>query len=160
MKTKQIVLGGLIAALYTALTYISAAFGLAHGAVQFRLGEALMALALFEPSAIWGLTAGCALSNLASSLGPIDVLIGALATALAAMLMFTLRKKLPAALLLLLPAVINALAIGAEIALASGGKGFIFSALSVAIGEIAVLILGGYPLVALLKKRDIFKSLK
>ena len=76
MKTKGLVIGALIAAHYAVLTYVSAAFGLAYGAVQFRLGEILTILPLFSPSAIYGLTVGCIISNIGSSLGPVDMLFG------------------------------------------------------------------------------------
>ena len=41
---RRLAVGGVIAALYVALTYISAAFGLASGAIQVRLSEALTIL--------------------------------------------------------------------------------------------------------------------
>ena len=57
---------GLIAALYTVLTVFVGAFGLASGAVQFRISEALCVLPFFTPAAIPGLTVGCLISNLAT----------------------------------------------------------------------------------------------
>ena len=39
--SRFVVTAALIAAAYTALTYISAALGIAYGNVQFRLSEAL-----------------------------------------------------------------------------------------------------------------------
>ena len=44
--------GALIAALYTALTYLANALGLANGAVQVRFSEALTILPVFTPAAI------------------------------------------------------------------------------------------------------------
>ena len=52
MSVKDLVVAALIAALYAVLTYVSAAFGLAYGAVQFRISEALCILPLFTPTAI------------------------------------------------------------------------------------------------------------
>ena len=54
----------LIAALYTVLTVFVGAFGLANGAIQFRVSEALCVLPFFTPAAIPGLAVGCFLSNL------------------------------------------------------------------------------------------------
>ena len=50
--SRTLVTAALIAAAYAALTYVSAAMGLAYGEVQFRLSEALCVLAAFTPAAI------------------------------------------------------------------------------------------------------------
>ena len=87
--------------------------------MQFRVSEALTVLALFTPAAIPGLTVGCALSNLIF-LGalPLDVVLGSLATLLAALCMYRLKditfKGVPVAALLM-PAVFNGIIIGLEI---------------------------------------------
>lgn len=47
------------AVLYVILTYVSAEFGLASGAVQVRLSEALCVLPVFMPAAVPGLAVGC-----------------------------------------------------------------------------------------------------
>ncbi len=75
---------GLIAALYTVLTVFVGAFGLASGAVQFRVSEALCVLPFFTPAAIPGLTVGCFLSNLMTGCIWQDVLFGTLATLIGA----------------------------------------------------------------------------
>ena len=72
-----IIIGALIGAVYTALTFTSAFFGLAYGNIQFRISEALTIMPVFTPVAIPGLIIGCILSNLTSTLGPIDVIVGA-----------------------------------------------------------------------------------
>ena len=63
-----------IAALYAAATYLSAAFSLAYGPVQFRLSEALTVLSTLTPAAIPGLTIGCIIGNISSPMGIWDVL--------------------------------------------------------------------------------------
>ncbi len=75
----------MIAALYVVLTWISTAFGLASGAVQCRLGEALSILPLFVPAAVPGLGVGCFLANLLFSPAPADLVFGTLATVLGAL---------------------------------------------------------------------------
>ena len=65
-----------IAALYAAATYLSAAFSLAYGPVQFRLSEALTVLSTLTPAAIPGLTIGCIIGNISSPMGIWDVLFG------------------------------------------------------------------------------------
>ncbi len=73
-----------IAALYTVLTFLSAACGLASGVIQIRLSEALTVLPAFTPAAIPGLFIGCLLSNLLTGSLPWDVVFGSLATLLGA----------------------------------------------------------------------------
>ena len=93
MKTRWIretVIAALIAAMYTALTVAVAP--LSYGLVQCRVSEALTVLAAFTPAAVPGLTVGCFLSNLiglstgANIAGALDLLLGPLATGLAALL--------------------------------------------------------------------------
>lgn len=83
---------GLIAALYTVLTVFVGAFGLASGAIQLRVSEALCILPFFTPAAIPGLTVGCLISNLAMSCLWQDVLFGTLATLLGALGAYFLRQ--------------------------------------------------------------------
>ena len=75
---------GLIAAIYTVLTVFVGAFGLANGAIQFRVSEALCVLPFFTPAAIPGLAVGCFLSNLYMGCIWQDVLFGTLATLIGA----------------------------------------------------------------------------
>ncbi|MBR3893865.1 MAG: QueT transporter family protein [Clostridia bacterium] len=83
---------GLIAALYTVLTCVVGAFGLASGAIQLRLSEALCVLPFFTPAAIPGLTLGCLLSNLITGCIWQDVVFGTLATLLGAWGAYALRR--------------------------------------------------------------------
>ena len=64
ITTLFIAQAAIIAALYTALTFISAALGLSSGVIQCRISEALCILPLFTTAAIPGLTLGCVISNL------------------------------------------------------------------------------------------------
>lgn len=80
--TQRLCRAGVIAALYVALTYAFAPF--AFGPFQIRPAEALCLLALLFPEAIPALYVGCMLSNLASPYLLYDVLIGSLATLIAA----------------------------------------------------------------------------
>jgi len=75
---------GIIAALYAVLTFLSAGLGLASGAIQVRISEALTVLPLFTVAAIPGLTLGCLVSNLLTGAMPLDVLFGTLATLIGA----------------------------------------------------------------------------
>lgn len=74
----------MIAALYVVLTFLSNAFGLASGAIQIRISEALTILPYFTPAAVPGLFVGCLLSNVLTGCAFFDVIFGSLATLLGA----------------------------------------------------------------------------
>ncbi len=154
-----------IAALYTVLTYVAVAMNLAYGPVQFRFSEALTILPVFTPAAIPGLALGCFLSNLASPLGVVDWVFGTLATLLAAILSYALRKVqikgLPV-LSSLPPVLTNTFIVGFELACLSdiglfsfqnfSMANYVVSAVSVGVGELVVCVVLGLPVCALLKK--------
>ena len=108
--------GALIAAVYAALTYAVAP--LSFGATQFRISEALTILPVFTPAAIPGLAIGCVIANIGSPFGPIDIVLGTLATLLAALMTRLTRnirfKNIPL-LSLIFPTLFNGIIIGAEI---------------------------------------------
>lgn len=125
-RVRFLAVTGLIAALYTALTLCLAP--MSFGMVQCRVAEMFTVLAAFTPAAIPGLTVGCVLSNLvgittgANIAGALDVLLGPLATGLAAWLSWHWRKYRLAGLPVLStlpPVVINALVVGTELAAVS-----------------------------------------
>lgn len=82
----------MIAALYVVLSFAINAFGLASGAVQVRVSEALTILPYFTASAIPGLTIGCLLFNLLSGAAILDVIFGTFATLLGAVGSFYIGK--------------------------------------------------------------------
>lgn len=156
---ENIVLSGLIAAFYAALTYISAALGIAYGPVQFRLSEALMCLALLSPSATVGLTVGCVLGNITSPLGLIDIFLGATATLIAAVIIRLISKlnwKFDYLTVPFITAIANGIIVGLEITffLPEGFSfaGFLLNGGYVAIGEFAVVSILGIPLTFALRK--------
>jgi uncharacterized membrane protein len=90
--TAFITKAGLIAALYIALTFVSQFVGLASGAIQFRLSEALTILPMFTAAAVPGLTVGCILANILTGCAMWDVVFGSFATLLGACGTYLLRK--------------------------------------------------------------------
>ena len=88
---KTLTIGGAIAALYVVLTLVANAFGLASGAIQVRLSEALTILPCFTAAAVPGLTVGCILANIITGCALWDVVFGSLATGAAGT--YLLRKK-------------------------------------------------------------------
>ncbi len=93
VHVKTLCMGGAIAALYVVLTLVANAFGLASGAIQVRLSEALTILPVFTAAAVPGLTVGCVLANLLTGCALWDVVFGSLATLIGAVGTRMLRKK-------------------------------------------------------------------
>ena len=84
-STRDLARAAVIAAAYAALAWISNFFGLAFPAIQFRLSEALCVLPCRDrKAAIPGLAVGCLITNLLSPYGLLDLVVGTLATLLAA----------------------------------------------------------------------------
>lgn len=142
---------GLIAALYTVLTVFVGAFGLASGAVQFRVSEALCVLPFFTPAAIPGLTIGCLISNLFTGCLWQDILFGTVATLIGALGARMLRKVF---WLVPLPTVVaNTVIVPFVLAYAyhmEGGLPFLM--LTVGAGEILSAYVLGMVLLLALKK--------
>ena len=91
-KTKTMTQAALIAALYVVLTFVANAMGLASGAIQIRLSEALTILPCFTPAAIPGLFIGCLISNILVGSVIWDIVFGSLATLIGAIGTHYLRK--------------------------------------------------------------------
>ena len=94
MKNKglrYIIQGGIIAAVYAALTLITPIFS--YGVGQVRISEALCVLPFFTPAAIPGLFVGCALANLGSPFGVIGIVCGSVASLLAAYATSKVKNK-------------------------------------------------------------------
>ena len=167
ITTKRLCRAGIIAALYTTLTYVFAPF--AFGPFQIRPAEALCLLALIYPEAIPALAVGCALSNLASPYAFYDVTFGSLTTLLAAFVTYLVGAKLKNTTLKifmggLFPVLFNALFIPFVIVfLCDGGGDAVWVAYFTFVGSIfltqSVWVYGlGAPLylsVARLKKQGI-----
>ena len=92
-KTVYLTQGAVIAAAYVALTYVSAAMGLASGAIQVRLSEVLTILPVFTPAAVPGLYIGCLLANLLTGCALWDVVFGSVATLLGAVGTYFIGRK-------------------------------------------------------------------
>jgi uncharacterized membrane protein len=174
-NAKKIAMTAIIAAMYAALTYAQGALlpGTTTAAIQFRASEALNVLALFTPYAIPGLTLGCFIANL-QSIGqglPLDMIFGTLATLGTALCMWALRNaKIKSYPLwaMLMPAIWNAVLVGAQIALFVDGV-FDLSNFSlpllltvggeVALGELGVMLVLGTALYYAITKRKLDKKM-
>lgn len=94
-KTLHLTRAALIAALYVILTFLAQIFGLASGAIQFRLSEALTCMPLFYKEAIPGLWIGCILANLLTGCAMWDIVFGSVATLLGALGTYYIGRKKP-----------------------------------------------------------------
>ena len=97
-STRDLTLAAAVAALYAVLGYFGDIFSLTFGAVQFRFAEALTVLPFLFPASAPGLALGCLITNLLSPYGPVDIIFGTLATAIAAWLTMKMPKWYLAAL--------------------------------------------------------------
>ena len=161
-NTLSLARGGIIAALYVALTYASFLFGLSSGAIQLRLSEMLTVLPAFLPEAIPGLYIGCIIANLLTGGSIYDILLGSLATLIGAIGARMLRKTHP--LLIAMPTVIaNALIVPLVIILSAGGAetfaSFPYFALTVGIGEFLSAGLLGWIAYRAIEKNKILPKL-
>ena len=164
-RARFLALSAMIAALYTALTLLSALWGLAYGPVQFRLSEALTVLPAFTAAAVPGLTVGCLLANLFSGYST-DLVVGTAATLVAAAATRLVRnirwRGLPVAAPLP-PVLVNAAVVGAEISVFApegfSWAGYLSAALSVGLGELAVCYGLGLPFAAWMQKSRTLQKL-
>lgn len=155
VKVKKLVKIAITAAVYTVATLAIAP--LSYGAIQLRLSEVMTLLAFIDPVYIIGLVLGCAISNLYSPLGIVDVIVGTSATLIS---VYMISKTKNLLISTLWPTVMNGLIVGAELFFVLN-QPFWLSTLYVALGEFIVVTCIGYPLFKLLLKReDVIKILK
>ncbi|MBQ3156392.1 MAG: QueT transporter family protein [Clostridia bacterium] len=154
LSTRSLCVSAVIAALYAALTLLLAP--ISYGSIQLRISEAMTLLPMLMPQAIPGLFVGCLIANLYTGMLT-DILFGSLATLLAAIGTYLLRKKplLAAAC----PVVANAVIVGLVLAL-SANLPIPLTMLQVALGEIGAVVLGFILLSALKRARiDLTKTI-
>ena len=169
-NTKRMVTAAMIAAAYTAVSLVL--LPLSFGPVQVRVSEALTLLTVFSPTAVTGVTLGCALTNAiglatgANIIGIPDIIFGTAATLVAAILSWKLRKirfcGLPIASCLP-PVIVNALVIGGELTYV-GSAGFplpifLINAAQVALGQIASCCVIGLLMVYFMEKKGLDKKI-
>ncbi len=142
MKTnvKSITRAALVAGMYIVLTMVSNMMGLASGAIQFRLSEALTLMPVIFPESVWGLFIGCVLSNLLTGCVIWDIIFGSIATLIAALLTRKLKNKI--FLASLCPVISNALIVPFVLKYAYClGSSWWYLCVTVGIGEVVVCCL-------------------
>lgn len=170
-QIRYLTVTGLIAGLYTALTLVLAP--VSFGPVQCRVSEVMTVLAAYTPAAVPGLIVGCVLSNVvglsmgANVAGALDILLGPLATGVAAWLSYRLRRHRVGGLPLwstLPPVITNALIVGTELAAVVTPtltwSGWFLWVGSVAAGQIVACVGGGLLLAKMLEKTGFDRRLE
>ena len=150
---------GIIACVYAVLTVATSSF--AYGPIQFRIAEALGILPFFAPWTAWGVTLGCLLANLFSTVSALDIVIGTFATLVACLLTARCKNKY---LALLPPVILNAVLIGAMISWVSTPetfwRGFVIFGLEVGAGELAVMYTIGLALLVIFQRQGLDERLR
>lgn len=153
LKASFMMQAALIAALYSALTLML--MPISYGLMQVRVSEALTVLPYFTPAAIPGLFIGCLISNALSPYGIADMIFGSMATLIAAIMSYSVRKR--KFLVPLPPILCNGVIIGSMLYFVYGVPVSLpICMLWVAIGESLACYLVGMPLLLYLKKINLF----
>ena len=134
---QRIASNAIVAAIYVTLTVISTPF--AYGDIQIRIAEAMVLLCFFRRDFVIGVTLGCLLANVSSTLGLWDVLIGTAATLASSLCIAYLSPKLLIAVIY--PVIANGFVVAAELNWLLGLP-FWWSVLTVSIGEVIAVSLG------------------
>lgn len=155
-STKGLAIGGMVAAIYVVLTLIFQP--ISFGAIQFRIAEAMTLMPIMTPYAVPGLFVGCLLANWLGGGIWFDVLLGSVATLLAAICTRKFRGRL--ALAAIFPTIFNGLIVGPVVYFAYvrapgdpvSVPTLLFNMGTVALGELAVCYVLGLPMIYGLKK--------
>ena len=159
---RDMTLAAMVAALYAVLSYFGNFFGLTYGPIQCRFAEALCVLPFLFPGTVPGLFVGCFIANLLSTVGPLDLILGPLATLLAAWWTSKTHSRLLAPLP---PVICNGVIIGAMISWYEVGftarfwPMFAFNAITVAIGELVACYALGMLLLRYLPKVSFLREM-
>ena len=159
INPRQIALSGIAAGLYVAVTVLTASF--AYGNIQFRIADAMCLLVCIEPSLTVGLTLGCLIANLFSTVSALDIIIGTAGTLLGCLLTVHIKKTW----LLPIPTILsNAILVGAMLSwvlmpASEFWQGFAIMGGEVALGEAVVLYALGVPLVIAMRRTGLMERL-
>lgn len=157
MEIKKITRQAMVAGIYVVLTILSDTFGLGYGSLQFRLSETLAILPFFNPEYTIGVTLGCFLANIASTVGIIDMLVGTLATLIVALIMTKIKNFYVACLV---PVIFGMVPIAIEIYLMMPNDiGFWAILGQLMISEFLVVYVIGVPIFYILCKNKSFTKI-
>lgn len=158
-RTKKIVYGALIAALYAVITIALAP--ISYGQIQVRVAEALTIMPFFSSYSILGLFIGCIIANMVGGNGIFDVVFGSLATLISAVITYYIGKsnlRYKRYLAPLPPVIINAIIIGIELNVVFKLP-LVASMLWVGLGEMVACYVLGLPLLLYIDKNEKIKEM-
>lgn len=145
--TNKIVKSALIAALYAVITITLKP--ISYGPIQFRLSEILILIAFVDSKYIIGLTVGCLISNFFGGFGPLDMILGTLATFLSAVFISITAKKITGKkglfIASLWPTIFNGIIIGIMLKYVASLP-LVLSMIQVGMGEFVVVTIIGIPI--------------
>ena len=163
LHTRQLTCAAIVGAAYAVLSIFGSLFGITYGPIQCRFSEALCVLPFLLPETAWGLGVGCLIANLFSPYGLLDIIIGSLATLIAAWLTARCRSRYLAPLP---PVIVNMVLVGGLLAFEQTGftkafmPAFWYNACSLAVSEAVVCYVLGLLLLKALEKTKYFKELQ
>ncbi|GEK32754.1 QueT transporter family protein [Kurthia sibirica] len=159
MKIKFLATSGIIAALYIAVSLLVSP--LAFGAIQFRFGEILNHLVIFNKKFFYAIIVGVFITNLFSPNGPLDLLFGVGQTALSLGIAILSAKYIKS---IIKRMVLNSIVFAFMMWLISlelvilFDLPFLYTWLTVALGELGIMLIG-IPIMLALNKRLHFQKL-
>ena len=162
-STRDLTLAAMVAALYAVMSYFGNIFGLTFGPIQFRFAEALTVLPFLFPATVPGLFVGCLITNLLSPYGPLDIVVGSVATLIAALWTSRVKNRWMAPLP---PVICNAVLVGFTIGWAEAGgftaalpAAWVFNGLTVGLGELGACYVLGMLLLYVLPRVRYFRAM-
>ncbi len=154
--TQELTKMALVAALYVAVTFVLQPVG--YGNIQFRVAEMFNFLALYNKRYVWAVTIGCAIANLASPNGILDVVVGGICTLFVLLLCrYVTRNLKDLRVKIAITAVIFAVSmftVAAQLTILFQAP-FFFNWLTIGIGELLSMAIGGIIIYALSQKIDL-----
>lgn len=147
---RSIASNGIVASMYVILTLVT--YPISFEGIQFRFAEILVLLCFFRKDYTLGICLGCALANIASPLGLLDTLFGTLATLLSCLCIMFCKHLL---LAIVFPVLFNGIVVGLELYFLLN-EPLLISIISVALGELVVMIVGYFIYLSIKKRKDFF----
>lgn len=156
LSTQSVAKTAVVAALYVAITLVLAP--ISFGAVQLRFAEMFNYLALYNKRYVWGVTLGVFLANFASPTWAFDVPIGSLSTLLVLILVRFVTAKIK---YMRVKYVITAIIVAISMFTIAGELYWVshipfwMSWLTIGIGELLSMAVGGFIIYPISKRIDL-----
>lgn len=154
MNIKKLTRQAVVAAIYVVLTIALAPFG--YGPIQFRLSEILAILPFFNSEYILAITVGCFISNIASTVGSVDMIVGTFQTLICAYIMSKMKNLYLACIVPILGMVLIALEI---FFMMPNPTGFFVILIELMCSEFIVIYIIGIPIFYILNRNEKIKKL-